>query len=650
MTMARHASSFRTSNSPRTAWSRPAVAPTLTLVALLIGGIWELFLGGAHKGHLLGWIATALCVGLVGLALEYLRSREHLSEVRLAHDRLRLALVSARSAVWDLNVKTGIDQWFGDLQTMFGIPSEMMSVQTRDFYRYVHPEDRQRVSEAIAEARSKRSAYETEFRIVRQDETIHWVSASGEFSYSKRNDPERMLGMAVDITDRRQASEALFKSEEKFAKAFRESPIALTLTSARDTRYLDVNDTFAKITGWGRDEVIGRNPVDISIWVDASQRSEFIKQTLAHGTTRNFEVHYRCKNGEQRVGLGSGEIIDIEGEPSILTAVLDITDRKRSEESLLRKETELAEAQRLAQLGSWQMDPTNRSLTWSEELCRIHGFDPKGPLPSYDQLPQLFTPQSWQRLQEEMEIATQTGDFQDLELELIRPDGSKRWVTIRGQTVRSSAGKVISFRGTAQDITHVRQLVEQVRSSEARLGAIVGSAMDAIIVVDAKQQIILFNSAAEEMFRCPAGTVTGSDLDRFIPPPFSAEYQAHIQKLGQTSGTGRSKDNSSMLYAVRSNGEVFPIEASVSEVETDGKKLFTVIMRDVTQRQRAEQALRESEERFRLVANTAPVMIWMCGKDNSCNYVNKPWLDFTGRPVEAELGEGWRKGFTPGRR
>ena len=100
-------------------------------------------------------------------------------------------------------------------------------------------------------------------------------------------------------------------------------------------------------------------------------------------------------------------------------------------------------------------------------------------------------------------------------------------------------------------------------------------------------------------------------------------------------------------WALRATGEEFPIDASISQIETVGKKLFTIIIRDVTESRRAQEAVRESEERFRLVANTAPVLIWMSGPDKLCNYFNQPWLEFTGRSIEAELGNGWTEGVHP---
>lgn len=151
--------------------------------------------------------------------------------------------------------------------------------------------------------------------------------------------------IARDITQRNWVDAELKKSEEKFSKAFRQSPMALTLTSAKDHRYLDVNQTFELLTGWRHDEVIGRTPFDIGIWVDAPQRLEFVKRLLAEGTIRDWEVHYRCKDGAQRVGLGGGELIEIGDEPCILSVVADITDRKRAEEALSGMNRKLIEAQ-----------------------------------------------------------------------------------------------------------------------------------------------------------------------------------------------------------------------------------------------------------------------------------------------------------------
>jgi len=140
-------------------------------------------------------------------------------------------------------------------------------------------------------------------------------------------------GMAVDITERKQVEEALRKSEEKFSKAFPRKPLGFTITSTNDHRYIEINETFERITGWSRAEMIGRSAIDVGIWMDPNQRIEFIKRLLAEGSVRDLEVSFLTRNGQARTALTSAELIEINGEPCALSVVADITEAKKSEEA-----------------------------------------------------------------------------------------------------------------------------------------------------------------------------------------------------------------------------------------------------------------------------------------------------------------------------
>jgi len=142
------------------------------------------------------------------------------------------------------------------------------------------------------------------------------------------------------------------------------------------------------------------------------------------------------------------------------------------------------------------------------------------------------------------------------------------------------------------ELDEVKTKTEDALSmSEARLTGIINSAMDAIITINAEQRIEVFNTAAEQMFRCSAVQALGQRVERFIPQRFRQDHAHHIQHFGQTGTTNRNMHSLTVLKALRSTGEEFPIEATISQVETAGQKLYTVIIRDITERKQAEERL-----------------------------------------------------------
>jgi PAS domain S-box-containing protein len=128
-----------------------------------------------------------------------------------------------------------------------------------------------------------------------------------------------------------------------------------------------------------------------------------------------------------------------------------------------------------------------------------------------------------------------------------------------------------------------------LRQSQAQLTAIIQSAMDAIITIDEAQRIVIFNAAAEKMFGCTQAEATGQSLEQFIPQRFRQEHAEHIRRFGHTGLCNRDMGTLCPFWGLRSNGEEFPVEASISQAESGSKKLFTVILRDATERKQADQ-------------------------------------------------------------
>ncbi len=164
----------------------------------------------------------------------------------------------------------------------------------------------------------------------------------------KSGDDEALF-MVRDISSRKrveaerdQAEVALRRSEEKFAQAFRASPLSITITRQSDGQHLDVNDRFCLMTGYHRDDILGRDALALNLWADPTERDRIRQDLIGQGAIYNYEMNFRTRTGKVRTGLLSIETIDLYGEACFLSMSIDITARKQAEEALKQTNVELA--------------------------------------------------------------------------------------------------------------------------------------------------------------------------------------------------------------------------------------------------------------------------------------------------------------------
>lgn len=179
----------------------------------------------------------------------------------------------------------------------------------------------------------------------------------------------------------------------------------------------------------------------------------------------------------------------------------------------------------------------------------------------------------------------------------VRADGSVFRAQVLLTPVKDDSA-LVGYSLVVLDVTEKSAARQRQLDDNARLLNIVQSAMDGIITVDEGQQVVLFNAAAEKIFGCAADEAIGGSLDRFIPARHRAAHRAHVQRFADTGVTTRRMGDQTVLAGLRADGSEFPIEASISQVAVGGHKLFTVIMRDITERQQAAEQLATSHKQL----------------------------------------------------
>ncbi len=183
-------------------------------------------------------------------------------------------------------------------------------------------------------------------------------------------------GIIRDVTAYKKAEEALRRSEEKFSKIFRSSPDWMAISTLEDGRLIDVNDAFLRITGYSREEVIGKTSAQLGLWVDPEERRRVVELLREKNEIRNHEARFRLKSGEVRVFLRSAELIELDGETCVINITRDITQQKRASQEIKKLNTELQK--RVAELmgANKELDAFGHSVSHDlrAPLVTIGGF------------------------------------------------------------------------------------------------------------------------------------------------------------------------------------------------------------------------------------------------------------------------------------
>ncbi|MEI6309597.1 MAG: PAS domain S-box protein, partial [bacterium] len=408
-------------------------------------------------------------------------------------------------------------------------------------------------------------------------------------------------------------------SEEKFSKLFHINPSACGLSDLNNRQYIEVNEAFYTLFGFQKDEVIGKTATELGILTAEAIRTILLNAD-SNGNVSNAEADLKAKNGDIKHVLLSSENIHVQEKKYRFTVVHDITARKQAEEALRESEERFALAIGGTGAGLWDWDMVNDQVVYSTQWKRMLGYDDHEVENSFSGWKNLWHPDDQIRIEEAIEdyLAGKTSHYEIIH-RLRHKDGAWRWILCRGDIVNDAQGKPLRWVGTNMDITERKQAEEALRESEETLRSQIENSFDVIFTLNKEGEFLFVSPAWERHFGYPVSEVIGKSFAPFVHPddiaPLS-EYLKRVLSAGQseTSPAYRVKHADGSWRSFIANGTTY--------VDAKGERRFIGVGHDITESKRAEEALRESEERFRMLLHSTGEAIYGLDMQGKCTFAN----------------------------
>jgi PAS domain S-box-containing protein len=515
----------------------------------------------------------------------------------LANDRLYLAMGAGASVGWDSDVKSGRDVWFGDLQTIFGIPSATYAASVEEFLRYVHPDDRQQVSEALADARQNQKLYAAEFRIMRPDGTVRWLAARGKFYYAKNGEPERMLGVSFDITERKLAEEKL----REYEKAVEGSEEMIAVVN-REYRYLIANLKFLNYRSMTKEQVVGRLVPEV---LNKGVFETVVKEKLDEcfrGKVVRYEMRYTYPElGERDLFISNFPIEGSGGVDRVACILQDITERKRTDETLRKSEERFRLAAQAGRMYAYEWDVATDIVMRSEEHVNVLGLSNQAKQLTRQQLLASVHPDDRALFIGLVDQLSPENPTTRISYRVLRPDGSVLWLKKNARAFFDEDGRMLSMIGMVTDITDHKQAEDALRESEDKLRLLLDSTAEAIYGIDLEGRCTFCNHACLHALGYErVDELLGKNMHDLIHHShedgtlFPAE-ECRILQTSRAGGGVHVVDE--VLW--RANGTSFSAEYW-SYPQRRGQQVVGAVIAfiDITQRKLAEEALSSVSRRL----------------------------------------------------
>jgi PAS domain S-box-containing protein len=573
------------------------------------------------------------------------RQRESSGAAADPAQRLALAMSAAQLGDWAWDAQTDVLTGSTRAAEIVGLPADG-GVTRAALRALVPPEEAAQARERIAAAVEQRREFDVEFSIQRADHVV-WVAVRGRGLYGTDGGIIGMAGVVQDITARRLADATLRAQEAQLRLISTNAPVILSHWSATN-RLLFASRAFADRWQKSPEQLVGRAIPEIlgaEAWAAVKPHVERV--LAGEAVTFEQEIPYD--------GIGP-RFMRVSYTPDLapdgrvlgyLCAANDISDRRRAELALHASEERLRLATTTGKVGLWDWDIVANRITWTESLYEIHGVTPAEFTGTIESFTRLVHPDDRSIVARAIERSLQAATAYEVEFRAVRSNGDVCWLFSNAIVLRergAPTGKSVRMSGATLDVTERKRAELALRESEGKFRTLASHAPVGIFMTNSDGDCLFVNESWVAMSGMPASEAAGSGWTRAL----------HPDDRGRVTAEWYASANARRPFALeyrflRPDGRVTWVQGSAvaSRDATGAVSGYFGTVADITDRKTAEFALRESEKRFRTVANRAPVGIFMTDPRGETMFVNESWCAMAGLTAVQAQGHGWMNAVHP---
>jgi PAS domain S-box-containing protein len=434
------------------------------------------------------------------------------------------------------------------------------------------------------------------------EETAVAAMKAGAHDYIMKDNPVRLVPAIVrEIQDartrshRREIEKQFGESEKRFYHLFQNAPVPMAIGTLEEGRFMDVNEQFLRFMGFSLGEIIGHTVAELNLWTDLEDRKKVIDAILQNrGSISGHPVSIRTKSGKIRDVLFSADIISFNDVPCLLSSTIDITERKRAEELIRNAERQWQTTFDAMNDAVCLLDMEGRILRCNRAMSTLTGR-PTGELAGvtcYSVIHGTTEPPPDCPIHRMIQSRCSE--------ELVLPFGD-RWLEVKVDPLFDAGGRISGAVHIIEDITERKRNEIKLQESERRFMDVLYASDDAILLIG-DNKFVDCNEATARMLKYATREEFLQVHPSELSPPEQPDGRSSFEKADEMMRLAFDQGYNRFEWMHRrANGEDFPVEVSLTPIVHEGKRLLYCVWRDITERKRAERALRQAEEQYRSI-------------------------------------------------